>query len=112
MFLLFPADRQGLATTFAGVLAVLAPTVGPVVGGWITDTYSWHWLFLINVVPGIISAVLAVCAAAEGADAPARSPNARHPVAGPDGDVAGGAGNCAQGGAAARLDLGAWWSDC
>jgi MFS transporter, DHA2 family, multidrug resistance protein len=59
VFLLFPAPRQGLATTFAGVLAVLAPTVGPIVGGWITQTYSWHWLFLINVVPGIVSAFLA-----------------------------------------------------
>src|SRR5450631_546388 len=57
--LLFPVQRQGLATTMAGVLAVLAPTVGPIVGGWITQTYSWHWLFLINVAPGIISAVLA-----------------------------------------------------
>jgi MFS transporter, DHA2 family, multidrug resistance protein len=59
VFLLFPVRRQGLATTFAGVLAVLAPTVGPIVGGWITETYSWHWLFLINVAPGIISAILA-----------------------------------------------------
>ena len=59
VFLLFPVRRQGIATTFAGVLAVLAPTVGPVVGGWITETYSWHWLFLINVVPGIFSAILA-----------------------------------------------------
>ena len=58
VFLLFPISRQGLATTFAGVLAVLAPTVGPVVGGWITQTYSWHWLFLINVIPGIVSAAL------------------------------------------------------
>ena len=59
VFLLFPVRRQGPATTFAGVLAVLAPTVGPLIGGWITETYSWHWLFLINVVPGIVSAVLA-----------------------------------------------------
>jgi DHA2 family multidrug resistance protein len=59
VFLLFPVRRQGIATTFAGVLAVFAPTVGPVVGGWITETYSWHWLFLINVVPGIFSAILA-----------------------------------------------------
>ena len=59
VFLLFPVARQGLATTFAGVLAVLAPTVGPIVGGWITETYSWHWLFLINVAPGIISAIVA-----------------------------------------------------
>lgn len=59
VFLLFPIRRQGIATMLAGVLAVLAPTVGPVVGGWITETYSWHWLFLINIVPGIISAILA-----------------------------------------------------
>lgn len=60
VFLLFPHRLQGVATTIAGVLAVLAPTVGPVVGGWITQTYSWHWLFLVNVVPGILSAAAAV----------------------------------------------------
>ena len=59
VFILFPVQRQAIATTLAGVLAVLAPTVGPVVGGWITETYSWHWLFLINIVPGIIAAVVA-----------------------------------------------------
>jgi MFS transporter, DHA2 family, multidrug resistance protein len=42
VFLLFPVRRQGIATTFAGVLAVLAPTVGPIVGGWNTETYSWR----------------------------------------------------------------------
>jgi len=60
VFLLFPANRQGIATTIAGVLAVLAPTVGPIVGGWITQTYSWHWLFLINLAPGVVCALLAV----------------------------------------------------
>ncbi len=59
VFLLFPVPRQALATMLAGVLAVLAPTVGPVVGGWITQTYSWHWLFLINIVPGIVAASVA-----------------------------------------------------
>ncbi|HWE06376.1 MAG TPA: DHA2 family efflux MFS transporter permease subunit [Rhizomicrobium sp.] len=59
VFLLFPHRLQGIATTIAGVLAVLAPTVGPIVGGWITQTYSWHWLFLINVAPGILSAAVA-----------------------------------------------------
>jgi DHA2 family multidrug resistance protein len=59
VFLLFPIRLQPLATTIAGVLAVLAPTVGPVVGGWITATYSWHWLFLINVLPGIVAALVA-----------------------------------------------------
>ena len=57
VFVLFPARHQALATTLAGVLAVLAPTVGPIVGGWITDTYDWNWLFLINVVPGILAAL-------------------------------------------------------
>jgi MFS transporter, DHA2 family, multidrug resistance protein len=59
VFLLFPVPAQGLATTLAGVLAVLAPTLGPVVGGWITETYSWPWLFLINVGPGIAATLFA-----------------------------------------------------
>jgi MFS transporter, DHA2 family, multidrug resistance protein len=59
VFLLFPVRLQPLAATIAGVLAVLAPTVGPVVGGWITETYSWPWLFLINVLPGVIAASVA-----------------------------------------------------
>ena len=57
VFLLFPTRGQALATTIAGVIAVLAPTLGPVVGGWITETFSWHWLFLINVVPGVAAAL-------------------------------------------------------
>jgi MFS transporter, DHA2 family, multidrug resistance protein len=59
VFILFPGERQALATTIAGVLAVLAPTVGPIVGGWLTEAYSWHWLFLINILPGILSALVA-----------------------------------------------------
>jgi DHA2 family multidrug resistance protein len=56
VFLLFPSRFHAIATTIGGVVAVLAPTVGPVIGGWITQTYSWHWLFLINVIPGLIAA--------------------------------------------------------
>jgi DHA2 family multidrug resistance protein len=52
-FALFPGRGQAAATTIAGVLAVLAPTLGPLVGGWITSTYDWPWLFLVNVLPGI-----------------------------------------------------------
>ncbi len=55
VFLLFPKASQGVATTIAGVAAVFAPTVGPIVGGWITETYSWHWLFRINIAPGIVA---------------------------------------------------------
>jgi MFS transporter, DHA2 family, multidrug resistance protein len=56
VFTLFPPRLHAVATTIGGVVAVLAPTVGPVVGGWITQTWSWPWLFLINVMPGSIAA--------------------------------------------------------
>ncbi len=56
-FMLFAARGEALATTIGGVLAVLAPTLGPIAGGWITSTWSWHWLFLINVAPGIVAVV-------------------------------------------------------
>src|SRR5438046_5647710 len=58
VFLLFPPRLHGLATMIAGVVAVLAPTIGPVVGGWITATWSWPWLLLLNVY----SCLLAVAA--------------------------------------------------
>jgi MFS transporter, DHA2 family, multidrug resistance protein len=59
VFLLFPGRGQALATGFAGMLAVLAPTIGPIVGGWITATLSWQWLFLVNVGPGAVAAITA-----------------------------------------------------
>ncbi len=56
IFLLFPPSiEQSLATTLAGFLAVLAPTLGPLIGGWLTEHYTWHALFLINVPPGILA---------------------------------------------------------
>ncbi len=61
-FLLFSGRHQQIATMIAGMLAVLAPTVGPVAGGWITSTWSWHWLFLINIAPGFVAIVIgAIC---------------------------------------------------
>jgi MFS transporter, DHA2 family, multidrug resistance protein len=56
VFLLFPPRLHAVATTIGGVVAVLAPTIGPVVGGFITETWSWPWLFLINVIPGVLAA--------------------------------------------------------
>jgi DHA2 family multidrug resistance protein len=56
VFLLFPMRLHAVATTIGGVVAVLAPTIGPVVGGFITATWSWPWLFLINVIPGLVVA--------------------------------------------------------
>src|SRR5271168_4657902 len=58
IFLMFQGLGRSRATFVAGLLAMLAPTLGPAVGGFITDRYSWHWLFLINVPPGIIVALL------------------------------------------------------
>lgn len=58
VFLLFPKSQEAVATTTGGMLAVLAPTLGPLAGGWITENLSWHWLFLINVIPGIVALVV------------------------------------------------------
>ena len=58
IFLMFEGLGRSRATLVAGLLAMLAPTLGPAVGGFITDRYSWHWLFLINVPPGIVVALL------------------------------------------------------
>src|SRR5262249_3215422 len=43
----FPADQRGKAFAFYGLAVVVAPTIGPTLGGWITDTASWHWIFFI-----------------------------------------------------------------
>jgi DHA2 family multidrug resistance protein len=59
-FVLLPEKDRVLATTVAGLLAMIAPTIGPTVGGYITQTYSWHWIFLINVIPGILVAAGAI----------------------------------------------------
>jgi DHA2 family multidrug resistance protein len=56
-FVFFAGPQRVIAAATVGALASLAPTFGPTVGGWITDNYSWHWLFFINLVPGIFVAV-------------------------------------------------------
>src|ERR1700692_1765574 len=52
-FLIFPRSKQPVITPLIGLVATLAPTIGPTIGGYLTDALSWHWLFFINVVPGI-----------------------------------------------------------
>ncbi|WP_027524370.1 DHA2 family efflux MFS transporter permease subunit [Bradyrhizobium sp. Ec3.3] len=54
----FPPHKRGQAFAIYGVAVVVAPVIGPTLGGWITDTYSWHWVFLINVPMGLISLFL------------------------------------------------------
>ena len=55
----FPRERQGVAMTLFGFAVLIAPVVGPTLGGWITDTYNWRWVFLINVPVGL--AALGAC---------------------------------------------------
>jgi len=52
-FAFFAGPQRVVAAATVGALASLAPTLGPTVGGWITDHFSWHWLFFINLVPGL-----------------------------------------------------------
>jgi DHA2 family multidrug resistance protein len=54
----FPPERRAQAFALYGVLVIVAPTVGPTLGGWITDYFSWHWIFFINVPIGALSLVL------------------------------------------------------
>ena len=54
----FPHEKRGAAMAVYGMGVVLAPIIGPVLGGWITDNFSWHWIFLINIPVGLLSIVL------------------------------------------------------
>src|SRR6202041_915071 len=56
-YLIFQGPRQKFVAPVVGLIATLAPTIGPTVGGYLTDAYSWHWLFFINVPPGILVTV-------------------------------------------------------
>jgi DHA2 family multidrug resistance protein len=51
----FPPEKQGVAMTLFGLAALIAPVVGPTLGGWITDSYSWRWVFYINVPVGLLA---------------------------------------------------------
>jgi MFS transporter, DHA2 family, multidrug resistance protein len=59
-YIIFPRSRMALITPMIGLVATLAPTIGPTVGGFLTDALSWHWLFFINIVPGIIVTIAAI----------------------------------------------------
>ena len=54
----FSAKQRGMAFAMYGMAVVVAPAIGPTLGGWLTDNYSWHWIFLINVPIGILSLML------------------------------------------------------
>ena len=49
----FPPQQRGLAFALYGITAIMAPTIGPTLGGWITFNYSWRWIFFINLPVGV-----------------------------------------------------------
>ncbi len=54
----FPPEKRGLAFALYGITAALAPTIGPMLGGWITDNYSWRWIFFINLPVSVLAVYL------------------------------------------------------
>jgi DHA2 family multidrug resistance protein len=56
----FPPQKRGLAFALYGITAIMAPTIGPTLGGWITDNYSWRWIFYINLPVGILTLLLVI----------------------------------------------------
>jgi DHA2 family multidrug resistance protein len=59
-YMIFTGERQKYIAPVVGLIATLAPTIGPTIGGYVTDVLSWHWLFFINIVPGIVVTVATV----------------------------------------------------
>src|SRR5256714_315935 len=54
----FPPRQRGLAFALYGITSIMAPTIGPTLGGWITDQYTWRWIFFINLPVGILALFL------------------------------------------------------
>jgi DHA2 family multidrug resistance protein len=56
----FPPEKRGLAFSVYGITAVVAPSIGPTLGGWITDNYTWRWIFLMNLPVGLLALFLVI----------------------------------------------------
>jgi MFS transporter, DHA2 family, multidrug resistance protein len=61
----FPPEKRGQGFALFGIAVVVAPVVGPILGGWLSDNYSWHWCFLINGPVGVIAIALIAAALRE-----------------------------------------------
>ena len=73
----FPPKQQGLATGLYGMVLLVGPTIGPLLGGWITDNYAWRWIFFINLPVGLLASTMVALIIREG-------PRARTQLAGFD----------------------------
>jgi DHA2 family multidrug resistance protein len=58
-YTIFPRSKMPVVAPIIGLVATLAPTIGPTVGGYLTDLFDWHWLFLVNIPPGIVVTIAA-----------------------------------------------------
>lgn len=58
-FTIFPPSKRSIVSPMIGLVATMAPTIGPTIGGYLSHTFSWHWLFLVNVGPGILVTIAA-----------------------------------------------------
>ncbi len=54
----FPPEKRSMAFALYGMAVVVAPAIGPTIGGWITDSYTWRWIFFLNIPVGIVSMLL------------------------------------------------------
>jgi len=57
-FTIFPPSKRAIVSPIIGLVATLAPTIGPTVGGYLSHAFSWHWLFLVNIIPGILVTII------------------------------------------------------
>jgi len=57
-FTIFPPSKRNVVSPIIGLIATLAPTIGPTVGGYLSHAFSWHWLFLVNIPPGIVVTII------------------------------------------------------
>ena len=80
----FPPAQLGLSQALTSIGAIVGPSIGPTLGGVLTDALSWNWIFYVNIVPGIVAALL--CAIAAARSGAARASLARRHRARADGD--------------------------
>jgi DHA2 family multidrug resistance protein len=74
----FPVEKRGQAFAVYGMAVVVAPAIGPTLGGWITDNFNWHWIFFINIPFGLLSLFLSNRMVEDPPHLKARRENSKH----------------------------------
>src|SRR5437773_8774186 len=60
LFEAFPREEAGMAMALFGLGVMVGPTIGPTLGGWLTDNYGWHWIFYVNLPVGVLAAAMII----------------------------------------------------